>query len=65
MVVKIETTLGPIIIATCYLPPRTPYIPYGDITRLLGHNKPVYLMGDFSARHRILGNGNNNAVGHN
>lgn len=62
--VEIETSLGPIIIGTCYLPPRRPYVPYGDITRFLGHNKPVYLLCDFNGRHRILGNGNNNAVGH-
>lgn len=61
--VEIETSLGPIIIGTCYLPPRRPYVPYGDITRLLGYNKPVYLLGDFNGKHRNFGNGNNNPIG--
>ena len=33
--VEIDTSLGPIQIATTYLPPRRPYLPYTDMHRLL------------------------------
>lgn len=41
---QIETTLGPIIIATTYLPPRRPYLPVTDFYRLLNNNIPTYLV---------------------
>lgn len=61
--VEIETTRGPINLATAYLPPRRPFLPYPDILRLLREQKPVYIMGDLNARHATLGRENNNNIG--
>ncbi|XP_042880256.1 uncharacterized protein LOC122258401 [Penaeus japonicus] len=55
LAVEVETTRGPIVIATCYLPPRRPFLPYPDILRLLRLQRPMYLLGDLNARHRTLG----------
>ena len=63
LAVEIQTNLGPVIIATTYLPPRRPYLPYTDIFRLINNNIPVYILGDFNARHRHFGNNDNNNVG--
>lgn len=63
LAVEIDTNLGPIIIATTYLPPRRPYLPYTDILRLLSNTVPTYILGDFNARHTSLGNRENNTVG--
>ena len=49
LAIQVETSLGPIIIATTYLPPRRPYLPYPGI--LLDNNIPTYLIGDVNARH--------------
>ena len=43
--IKIETTLGPIIIATNYSPPGRRYLPIVDINWLARHRTPVYLLG--------------------
>ena len=55
LAIKIETDIGPIIIATIYLPPRRNYIPIGGIRALLQRNTPVYLIGDFNANHQLRG----------
>ena len=47
--VEIQTNLGPIIIATTYLPPRRSYLPFTDMYRLLNNNVPTYIIGDFNA----------------
>lgn len=60
---RIETTIGTISIATTYLPPRRPYLPYPDIHKLLYNNHPTYIIGDLNAKHSTLGNTYNNAVG--
>lgn len=61
--VEIETSLGPIQVATTYLPPRRPFLPYTDMYRLLSNSIPTYILGDFNGRHSVFGNKNNNTVG--
>ncbi len=56
LAVEIETSLGPIQIATTYLPPRRPFLPYPDIHRLPSNNIPTYILGDFNGRHTTFGN---------
>lgn len=60
---RIETPLGTLSIATTYLPPRRPYLPFPDIHKLLHNNHPTYIIGDLNAKHRLLGNTYNNTVG--
>lgn len=59
----IQTSLGDISIATNYLPPRRPYLPYPDFHKLINNNIPTYIIGDLNAKHRHLGNNSNNQVG--
>ncbi|MFV0503605.1 MAG: hypothetical protein ACK5LT_06515, partial [Lachnospirales bacterium] len=63
LTVEIQTTLGPIIIATTYLLPRKPYVPFPDFYRLLNNDIPTYILGDFNARHSYFGNNSENMVG--
>ena len=63
LAVELTTSLGPIIIATTYLPPRRPFLPYTDIHRLLSNSIPTYILRDFNARHIVFGNRDNNTVG--
>ena len=63
LAVEVDTTKGPVVFATCYLPPRRPYIPYPDLLYLLSLRKPVYLLADMNARHGVLGNHDRNNVG--
>lgn len=60
---RLETPIGTLSIATTYLPPRRPYLPFPDIHKLLHNNHPTYIIGDLNAKHRILGNSTNNNVG--
>ncbi len=62
LAIEVETGLGPIIIATTYLPPRRPYLPYPDIHKLLSNNISTYILGDFNARHTVFGNRDKNTV---
>ncbi len=61
--IEIDTSLGPIQVATTYLPPRRPFLPYTDMHRLLSNSIPTYILGDFNGRHSIFGNRDNNTVG--
>lgn len=61
--VRVKTTTGPINIATTYLPPRRPYLPYPDIHKLMYSNDPTYIIADFNAKHIFLGNRTSNEVG--
>ena len=61
--IEIETSLGPIIIATAYIPPRVGFLQYPDYYRLFSFSKPVYFIGDLNARDRTLGHNNSNTVG--
>lgn len=63
LAVKVQTTLGTVVIATTYLPPRRRYLPATDFLKLINNNYPTYIIGDFNARHRIFGNADNNNVG--
>lgn len=63
LAIKIYTTIGEIIIGTTYLPPRRSYLPANDLLKLINHNRPTYIIGDFNARHTIFGHNNNNNVG--
>ena len=59
LAVEIETSLGPIIIASTYLPPSRPFLPYTDVHRLLSNNIPTYILGNFKSRHVSFGNREN------
>lgn len=59
LAVKLDTTRDPIVLATGYLPPRRPFLPFPDILRLLRLCIPVYFLGDVNARHRTLGHSDN------
>ena len=63
MAIEIETTQGPIVIATLYIPHRRPLFPMQEILDLLRLNKPVYIIGDINARHRSLGSNSTNDLG--
>lgn len=57
--IKIYTTLGPIVIATGYQPPRRPIIPPQSLLHIFRRNLPVLFAGDLNARHQLLGLANN------
>ena len=61
--ITIETNTGPINIATTYLPPRRPYLPFPDFHILASNSNPTYIIGDLNAKHHILGDNYNNTVG--
>ncbi len=61
--VTINTNTGPVNIATTYLPPRRPYLPFPDFHRLATQNTSTYIIGDLNARHTILDNHDCNTVG--
>ena len=55
LAVQIETSWGPVVVATMYSPPRRNYLPIGEITSLLQRNCPVVFMADLNANHPALG----------
>ena len=63
MAIEIETTRGPIVIATLYIPYRRSLFPMQEMLDLLRLNKPVYIIGDMNARHRALGSNTTNSMG--
>lgn len=63
LAVEIETTDGPLWIATTYSPPRRPQLPIEDLTKVMNKRIPTYVFGDLNARHGILGYTNNNIKG--
>lgn len=54
MAIRLDTQLGPVVVATAYLPPRRAYVPYPDLLRFSRMRMPVYLIGDFNGRHRLF-----------
>ena len=50
--VYIETTTGPIILATNYHPPSRNYLPQEDLDWLANHQTPAYLLADLNAHHQ-------------
>ena len=63
MAVTVETSQGLVTVATCYLPPRRPYVPMFDFHRLASLPHPCYMIGDVNARHRLFGYRTTNNVG--
>lgn len=61
--VEVQTSLGPILIATTYLPARRPYLPFTDMYKILNNNIPAYILGDFNGNHKHFGNSSDNTVG--
>lgn len=61
---QLHTSLGPIILATGYQPPRRPVIPPQTFLNIFRRQLPVLFAGDLNARHAMLGHNNNpNAAG--
>ena len=54
--VRITTTSGPIIVATCYHPPRYKYPPFSDLDWLANHTLPTYLLADLNCHHSTFPN---------
>ena len=54
--IEIQTNLGPVNIATTYIAPRRPYIPYPDFHRLASRNNPTCLIANLNAPNNTLGN---------
>lgn len=50
----IETTTGPINIATTYLPPRRPFLPITDFHNIASETYPTYIIGDLNAHHPTI-----------
>ena len=61
--ITIETTQGPITIATNYIPPRDGFINYIDFHRLFRQIHPIIFIGDLNAKHRHLRHGSTNYIG--
>ena len=56
LAIKIMTTLGPLIIITAYIPPRTPTLPILHFNRLFNFNVPTIIAADLNAHHPFLHN---------
>ena len=63
--VKLMTTLGPIHLATSYIPPREGCIMFPDYYKILRMPEPAYIIGDLNARHTGLGHTTTNTTGRN
>ena len=61
--ITIETSTGPINIATTYLPPRRPYLPITDFHAIASQSDPTYIIGDMNAHHPNLDKKTGNNVG--
>ena len=56
LAIKLFTSLGPVIIATSYIPPRQNFIPTITLNKLLDHNLPTIFISDFNAQHPTFNN---------
>ena len=54
--VKIQTSIGPVIIYTAYIPPRIKSINPLDFQKLISPNTPLLIAGDFNATHPYFSN---------
>lgn len=63
--ITLQTTTGPLKLATTYIPPRRPFLSFPDFHKLLYDQDPVYILGDLNAKHHALGDNHNNTVGRN
>ena len=61
--VTIDTLTGPINIATTYLPPRRPYLPFPDFHQIASQQHPTYIIGDLNAHHPDIDRRRGNNVG--
>ena len=43
--VTLETNTGPVNLATTYLPPRRPYLPFPDFHSVASQSTPTYIIG--------------------
>lgn len=60
---SIESDIGEINIATTYLPPRRPYIPFQDYHRFASKNNPSYPLTDMNAFSHNIGSNSVNQDG--
>jgi len=63
LAVELYTDRGSFVLGTAYMPPRRPQFPYPDIMKIMRRNIPAYIIADLNARHRSLGQNNNNLMG--
>ena len=54
--VKVQTSVGPVIFLTAYIPPRINSINPLDFQKLISANAPLLVAGDFNANHQYFGN---------
>ena len=54
--VKVQTSIGPVIIYTAYIPPRIKSINPLDFQKLISPNTPLLIAGDFNATHPYFSN---------
>ena len=54
--VKVQTSVGPVIFLTAYIPPRFNSINGFDFHKLISANAPLLVAGDFNANHPYFGN---------
>ena len=54
LAIEIETSRGPVVLCTTYLPPRRQIFPYQDILKVARRNSPAYIIGDLNAKHPTL-----------
>ena len=52
---QIQTTHGPVLIATAYSPPRHNVLPQHDLNHIMRNHIPTILAADLNARHRMFG----------
>ena len=56
LAIKVLTSIGYILIATCYSPPRQHSIPTHALSRLFDYNLPTVILADFNAKHQMFHN---------
>ena len=54
--VKVQTSVGPVIFLTAYIPPRINSINPLDFHKLISVNAPLLIAGDYNANHQYFGN---------
>ena len=63
LAITIDTTHGPLTIATHYNPPRDNYLNYIDFHSLFKIPGQIIFIGDLNAKHHVLGHNNKNNTG--
>ena len=61
--ITIYTGTGPVNIATSYLPPRRPYLPFTYLHKIVSQFQPSYIIGYLNAHHPAIDNKPANNVG--